>query len=99
MASCLASKSLTSSVKEISSLINNNTINQNNEKIVREKVQRIVSRDVSSSSLEHLLRSSIESLTENSVDGIFGPLFWIFIGIVFMKFSVFLPGPLSLGFS
>jgi len=99
LASCLASKSLTSSVKEISSLISNNIINQKNEQIIREKVQRIVSRDVSSSSLEHLLRSSTESLTENSVDGIFGPLFWIFIGIVFMKFSIFLPGPLSLGFS
>ena len=45
------------------------------------------------------MRSSIESLTENSVDGIFGPLFWIFIGTVFIKFSIFLPGPLSLGFS
>ena len=52
-----------------------------------------------SSSIKHLLRSSTESLTENSVDGIFGPLFWIFIGIIFMKFSIFLPGPLSLGFS
>jgi len=99
LSSCLASKSLTSSVKEISSLINNNIINQKNQKIIREKVQRIVSRDVSQSSLEHLLRSSSESLTENSVDGIFGPLFWIFIGMFFMRFSVFLPGPLSLGFS
>ena len=99
LSSCLASKSLTSSVKEISSLINNNIIDQKTERLVREKVQRIVSRDVSTSSLEHLLRSSIESLTENSVDGIFGPLFWIFIGIVLMKFSIFLPGPLSLGFS
>ncbi|MDC3148924.1 cobalamin biosynthesis protein [Prochlorococcus sp. AH-716-I05] len=60
---------------------------------------RIVSRDVRSSSIKHLLRSSTESLTENSVDGIFGPLFWIFIGIIFMKLSIFLPGPLSLGFS
>ena len=49
--------------------------------------------------IEHLLRSSTESLTENSVDGIFGPLFWIFIGIVLIKFSIYLPGPLSLGFS
>ena len=99
LSSCLASKSLTSSVKEISDLINDNVIDQNNEKYIRDKVQRIVSRDVSSSSLEHLLRSSTESLTENSVDGIFGPLFWIFIGMVFLKFSIFLPGPLSLGFS
>ena len=99
LSSCIASKSLTSSVKEISSLIDNNIIDQKTEHIVKEKVQRIVSRDVSQSSLEHLLRSSSESLTENSVDGIFGPLFWIFLGIVFMKISIFLPGPLSLGFS
>ena len=45
------------------------------------------------------MRSSTESLTENSVDGIFGPLFWIFIGMFLMKFSIYLPGPLSLGFS
>ena len=99
LSSCLASRSLTSSVKEISYLISKNIIDQKTLNIVREKVQKIVSRDVSESSLEHLLRSSSESLTENSVDGIFGPLFWIFIGIVFIKFSIFFPGPLSLGFS
>ena len=86
-------------MKEITELIERKEINDLNEGIIKDKVQRIVSRDVSSSSIEHLLRSSTESLTENSVDGIFGPLFWIFIGIVFMKFSIFLPGPLSLGFS
>ena len=99
LSSCLASKSLTNSVKEISSLLNEDIIDQKTVQLVKEKVQRIVSRDVSKSSLEHLMRSSSESLTENSVDGIFGPLFWIFIGIVFIKFSIFLPGPLSLGFS
>ena len=100
LSSCIATKGLISSVKEITELIiEREEINDQNKKIIKEKVQRIVSRDVSSSSLDHLLRSSTESLTENSVDGIFGPLFWIFIGIFFMKFSIFLPGPLSLGFS
>ena len=99
LSSCIASKSLISSVKEIASLISCDLIDKKTEILAREKVQRIVSRDVSLSSLDHLLRSSIESLTENAVDGIFGPLFWIFIGLVFMKFSIFLPGPLSLGFS
>jgi len=99
LSSCIATKGLISSVKEIAALIEREEINDQNKKIIKEKVQRIVSRDVSSSSLEHLLRSSTESLTENSVDGIFGPLFWIFIGIYLMKFSIFLPGPLSLGFS
>ena len=96
---CIATKGLISSVKEIAELIERKEFNDENERIIKEKVQRIVSRDVRSSSIKHLLRSSTESLTENSVDGIFGPLFWSFIGIVFMKFSIFLPGPLSLGFS
>ncbi|MBO8244319.1 cobalamin biosynthesis protein CobD [Prochlorococcus marinus XMU1411] len=99
LSSCIATKGLISSVKEIAELIEYKEINAQNKSLIQEKVQRIVSRDVSSSSIEHLLRSSTESLTENSVDGIFGPLLWIFIGIVFMKFSIFFPGPLSLGFS
>jgi adenosylcobinamide-phosphate synthase len=99
LSSCIACKGLISSVKEIAELIEHKKINEQNKRIIKEKVQRIVSRDVRSSSIEHLLRSSTESLTENSVDGVFGPLFWIFIGIIFMKFSIYLPGPLSLGFS
>ncbi len=85
LSSCIATKGLISSVKEIAELIEREEINDQNKRIIKEKVQRIVSRDVSSSSLEHLLRSSTESLTENSVDGIFGPLFWIFIGIFFYE--------------
>ena len=99
LSSCIATKGLISSVRDIADLIEHKELNAQNKKIIRDKVQRIVSRDVNSSSIEHLMRSSTESLTENSVDGIFGPLFWIFIGIFFMKFSIFLPGPLSLGFS
>lgn len=99
LSSCIATNGLISSVKEIAGLIEREKINDQNKRIIEEKVQRIVSRDVSSSSIKHLLRSSTESLTENSVDGIFGPLFWMFIGIIFMQFSIFLPGPLSLGFS
>ena len=92
LSSCIATKGLISSVKEIAELIERKEINDQNKRIIKEKVQRIVSRDVRSSSLKHLLRSSTESLTENSVDGIFGPLFWIFIGIFFMKFSILCQG-------
>jgi len=99
LSSCIATKGLISSVKEISELIERKETNEQNRKIIKKKVQRIVSRDVRASSIEHLLRSSTESLTENSVDGIFGPLFWMFIGIILMNFSIALPGPLSLGFS
>ena len=63
LSSCIATKGLISSVKEIAELIEREEINDQNKRIIKEKVQRIVSRDVSSSSLEHLLRSSTESLT------------------------------------
>ena len=58
LSSCIATKGLISSVKEISELIESDKINDQYKRIIKEKVQRIVSRDVSSSSLKHLLRSS-----------------------------------------
>ena len=99
LSSCLATKSLISRVREISYLLNKKFIDDDTLKKIVSKVQKIVSRDVTSSSLEDLLRSTIESLTENSVDGIFGPLFWIFIGTFSIRYSIYLPGPLSLGFT
>ena len=99
ISSCLASKSLISSVKEISYLIKNESLDKKPNQNIIDKVQRLVSRDVSSCSKANLMRSATESLTENSVDGIFGPLFWIFIGAFCLKHSIYLPGPLSLGFS
>ena len=99
ISSCLACKSLISSVQEISHLIEDKSIDEKPNLNVINKVQRIVSRDVSSCSKENLLRSTTESLTENSVDGIFGPLFWILIGAFCLNHSIYLPGPLSLGFT
>ena len=99
ISSCIASKSLISSVQEISHLIEDESLDKEPNQNVIDKVQRIVSRDVSSCSKENLMRSATESLTENSVDGIFGPLFWIFIGAFCLNHSIYLPGPLSLGFS
>ena len=99
ISSCLASKSLISSVKEVAHLIEVTSLDLRPNQNIINKVQRLVSRDVSSCSQENLLRSATESLTENSVDGIFGPLFWIFIGSLCINHSIYLPGPLSLGFS
>ena len=99
ISSCLASKSLISSVKEISYLMKDESLDEKPNQNIIDKVQRLVSRDVSSCSKENLMRSATESLTENSVDGIFGPLFWIFIGAFCLNYSIYLPGPLSLGLS
>ena len=99
ISSCHASKSLIKSVQEISDLLQDISTNDRTNQNVINKVQRLVSRDVSSCSKEDLLRSAMESLAENSVDGIFGPLFWILIGAFCLNYSIYLPGPLSLGFS
>ena len=99
LSSCIATKGLISSAKEISNLIKNNSEEGISLLPIKQRVQRIVSRDVSKSNKSDLLRSATESLTENSVDGIFGPLFWIFIGSILLKYSIYYPGPLALGFS
>ncbi len=99
LSSCIATKGLISSVKEISQLIDRQDKEQVSITMIKKKVQKIVSRDVSKSNLDHLLRSATESLTENAVDGIFGPIFWIFLGTISIKYSIYLPGPLSLGLS
>ena len=52
LSSCIATKGLISSAKEIAELIERKEINDQNKRIIKEKVQRIVSRDVRSSSLE-----------------------------------------------
>ena len=99
IASCLATKSLLSSVLEIFNLEEDKLITKSARQAFKNKVQQLVSRDVSSFSENNLRRSATESLTENSVDGIFGPLFWILVGAFFIHKSIYLPGPLSLGFS
>ena len=99
ISSCLATNSLISSVSRISKLIEKSEKNKKNKQLIIDEVQKIVSRDVSLSSDDDLIRSTTESLTENSVDGIFGPIFWIFLGIILIQYSDVLPGPLSLGFS
>ena len=99
LSSCLATKSLISSVKDISNSLSVENGEEASLALIKEKVQKIVSRDVSKSDKTHLLRSATESLTENAVDGVFGPLFWIFIGAISIKYSPNLPGPLSLGFT
>ena len=46
LSSCIATKGLISSVKEIAELIERGEINDKNMRIIKAKVQRIVSRDV-----------------------------------------------------
>tara|TARA_Y100001970_G_scaffold194222_1_gene236131 strand:- start:4560 stop:5498 length:939 start_codon:yes stop_codon:yes gene_type:complete len=99
IASCLACKSLINSTKEIIFHIRNSNKDKNSLNKSRYLLSQIVSRDVDNLSTNEILRSTAETLTENSVDGIFAPLFWIIVGSFFLNSTPSLIGPLSLGFA
>lgn len=53
---------------------------QNNITAAREKVNYIVSRDVNRMNEADITRATVETVAENTVDGIISPLFFFFIG-------------------
>ncbi len=95
LSSSLASKSLNKSIHEIIHLINHKNINDDLINS-RQKLSFIVGRDVDNLNKNEILRALAETASENSVDGIFAPLFWIFLGTLFWQFNQMLPGPLAM---
>ncbi len=95
LASCLASKSLIRGVLEIIEAIERYS-NKKNIEVARIKLANIVGRDVDDLEEDEILRATAESASENAVDGIFAPLFWMMIGVFFWKLSPVLPGPLTM---
>ncbi len=95
LSSSLASRSLNKSIYEIiNSISHKNTRDEMNK--IKHKLSYIVGRDVENLNKHEILRASAETASENSVDGIFAPLFWMFIGTAFWKFNQFMPGPLTM---
>ncbi len=103
LSSSLASKSLLKSVNDVLESIPEKKIENNfkDESIIksRQKLGKIVGRDVKNLSEEEILRAVAETASESYVDGVFSPVFWIFTGLIIWKFSLLLPGPLSLAWS
>ena len=66
----------------------------------RERLSWIVGRDVSQLDRDGILRASAETASENAVDGLFAPLFWMLIGAGLWKagFSQG-PGPLAMAWA
>ena len=63
----------------------------------REKLNWIVGRDVSELNQREILRASAETASENAVDGLFAPLFWMLVGAgLWQAGFTQLPGPLAL---
>ena len=91
LSSSLASRSLNKSILEII-----NSIGKENLSNLRRKLSLIVGRDVENLNTDEILRAAAETASENSVDGIFAPLFWIFLGTIFWEFDQSIPGPLAM---
>ena len=95
LSSSLASRSLNKSIFEIINLINKENPRDNLSNL-RQKLSLIVGRDVENLDKNEILRASAETASENSVDGIFAPLFWMFLGMILWQFNQLLPGPLAM---
>ncbi len=95
LSSSIASRSLNKSIFEILNLISKENVEENLS-IARQKLSLIVGRDVANLDKNEILRATAETASENSVDGIFAPLFWIFVGAFFWQFNHFMPGPLTM---
>ncbi len=95
LSSSLASRSLNKSILEITNLISKENLGDNLSHL-RQKLSLIVGRDVENLDTNEILRASAETASENSVDGIFAPLFWMFLGTIFWEFNQSMPGPLAM---
>ncbi len=67
--------------------------------LARKKLGLIVGRQVNHLDESEIIRAAAETASENAVDGVFAPLFWMFLGIILWNFSDTLPGPLALAWS
>ena len=65
----------------------------------RHKLAWIVGRDVDGLPAPELLRALAETASENAVDGLFAPLFWMLIGAGLWSLNPALPGPLALAWA
>ncbi|MDO9465173.1 MAG: adenosylcobinamide-phosphate synthase CbiB [bacterium] len=56
------------------------SLNRNNLSLARENLARIVGRDTEGLNEREIIRASVETVAENTVDGIISPVFFAFIG-------------------
>ena len=62
----------------------------------RERLAWIVGRDTTELTHAEILRAAAETASENAVDGLFAPLFWMLVGAGLWGWNPALPGPLAL---
>ena len=98
LASALAARSLEGSVLNVISALPSN---ENGElSAAREKLGWIVGRDTTSLGRDEILRATAETASENAVDGLFAPLFWMLVGACLWSLGISAsPGPLALAWA
>ena len=89
LASALAGQSLKKAVNEVIEALPN--LDE-----ARGKLSWIVGRDTAELGEQNILRAAAETASENAVDGLFAPLFWMLSGCALWQFSPLLPGPVAL---
>ncbi|KZR92402.1 Cobalamin biosynthesis protein CbiB [Synechococcus sp. MIT S9509] len=95
LASALAAKSLEQSVLNVISALP--STEGEDLSAAREKLSWIVGRDTTSLSRDEILRATAETASENAVDGLFAPLFWMLVGAGLWNSGLTAaPGPLAL---
>ena len=89
LASCLALRSLDQAVRTVLQALPDLPL-------ARARLAWIVGRDVSALGEREILRAVAETASENAVDGVFAPLFWMIVGMAIWTLRPDAPGPLAM---
>ena len=94
MASCLAGRSLAQAVRAVLEPL---ASQPDDLAAARERLGWIVGRDTAGLNQMEILRATAETASENGVDGLFAPLFWLLLGaLLWCAGLTEWPGPLAL---
>ena len=94
LASALAARSLRQSVLAVVQALPKPPQDDLDE--ARRRLSWIVGRDVTQLNQAEIVRAAAESASENAVDGVFAPLFWMLLGAGLWQINSSCPGPLAL---
>lgn len=106
LASALAGRSLEQAVLQVLEALPNSVKAVQNQSVqnqpgqalqpARQALAWIVGRDTADLDVPEILRAAAETASENAVDGLFAPLFWMLVGAGIWSLNPALPGPLAL---
>ena len=97
LASALAARSLKESVMAVLRALPSSS--DGDLEPARRNLSWIVGRDVQTLDQAGLLRAAAETASENAVDGVFAPLFWMGVGALVWMVMPSGPGPLALAWA